>query len=280
MIDSAKSRARSPVPQGPERVIALVDDANAYARLADALRGYAILERVRDHVQLAEQVVGASPSAVVLGIGSQPVQRIGTILGDLRRMAPQTKLVLLFPMTLGGVDALFHLPASPADDFIAPTLQDPATVRQRVLDRLGRRVAVRRLRQLLAGTVDEELQPVFDWCLGQLEAEPPAPLTVGALAQDLGRSPRETERSCRQGRSVTPRDIIAWVQALAAMQRLELPSRSLDTVAEYVGLSSARALGRLVRRKTGHTPGYIRRHGGVELLIGILRTELSRQPTR
>ncbi len=229
----------------------------AYERIAAGLRGHAVLERAQNWTILGRLLANEPPSIVVLGIGVDALFRTERALRELRHSGAVAHLVLLCPPDPAAVDTLYRLPGSPADAFIMPGVHDLATIRQRILARPVRSVAVVRLRRLFADRLVAPLATMLDWCLSQVDEANCGNFSVAGMAADAGWSRTTVDRHFDDSCHSTPSDFIAWVRVLLAVQLMVIRPQALAVVADQVGLSSASALGRLVKKQTGLTVGGI-----------------------
>ena len=100
--------------------------------------------------------------------------------------------------------------------------------------------------------------------IGQLQAwivdHPTENLTVAALADRAGMSPRHFAREFASECGITPARYVETVRLERARQLLESTDASIDAVARRVGLSGDAVLHRLFRRRLGTTPAAYRAH--------------------
>jgi AraC-like DNA-binding protein len=263
-------------PTFTARVVALVDDLYAYERLSVALRGHARLERAEDWKAFAELIKCLPTPIVVFGLSVGSPSRIESTLREIRRAALGIKIVLLCTLDTRSLDMLLRVHVSLVDDLVVPAVHDLSTMRRRILARPDRRVAVIQLRALLTGCVAAPLVPMLEWCLSEAEQGNCRQMTVGGMSRDIGRSRIEVERRFARVCIATPHDLIAWTRVLLAVQFLATRRRGLAAIAADIGLSSAGALGRLVKRKTGLTSGEIRQHG-ITRVICMFQDDFRRQ---
>jgi len=99
------------------------------------------------------------------------------------------------------------------------------------------------------------LSRVLDWANAHLDRR----LSVEVLAQRAGMSPRTFARKFRQATATTPHRWLIHQRVLAAQRLLEQSGRSIDRVAESVGLQSAATLREHFRRLLKTTPTGYRR---------------------
>ena len=99
------------------------------------------------------------------------------------------------------------------------------------------------------------LSPTLEWMLRRL-AEP---LTVAMLARRAGMSPRTFARRFSDATGTTPHQWLTHQRLLAAQRQLETTDRSIDDVAEAVGLQTSATLRHHFARRAVTTPTAYRR---------------------
>jgi AraC family transcriptional regulator, transcriptional activator FtrA len=99
------------------------------------------------------------------------------------------------------------------------------------------------------------LAPVLEWANAHLDR----PMSVDALARRAGMSPRTFARRFKLATGTTPHRWVLHQRILAAQQLLEQQGRSIDRIAESVGLQTAATLRQHFRRILRTTPTAYRR---------------------
>lgn len=92
-----------------------------------------------------------------------------------------------------------------------------------------------------------------------IHAEPGTDLTVAALAQRVGLSPRHFARLFREQVGESPARYVERVRVQAARQVLETERSGLDEIADRCGFGTAETLRRSFHRRLGVTPDAYRR---------------------
>lgn len=85
------------------------------------------------------------------------------------------------------------------------------------------------------------------------------PVSLGALAHELGRHPAHLARSFKSASGMTPGEYVRRLRVAAAIRLLRETDRSPAAVAVQVGFSDQSHMGRWLRRYLRKTPGEIRR---------------------
>ena len=124
------------------------------------------------------------------------------------------------------------------------------------LDVLLRRAAAKR-----APSSAERLIAQAEWLIEQRHAEP---LRITQIAAELGASATHLRSRFVALRGHTMQDHLHAVRLRHALGELRDSTRTLETIAERTGFSSASHLSRRVKEATGLTPGEVRRlaHAG------------------
>ena len=99
------------------------------------------------------------------------------------------------------------------------------------------------------------LARVLEWANAHLDR----PMSVDDLARRAGMSPRNFARRFKQATATTPHRWVLHQRILAAQQLLEQSGRSIDRIAESVGLQTAATLREHFRRILKTTPSAYRR---------------------
>jgi len=99
------------------------------------------------------------------------------------------------------------------------------------------------------------LARVLEWANAHLDR----PMSVDALARKASMSPRTFARRFKQATGTTPHRWVLHQRILAAQQLLEQSGRSIDRIAESVGLQTAATLREHFRRIVRTTPSAYRR---------------------
>lgn len=252
-----------------QRVIALVEDVRAYQHLVHALRGHARVERAENWEALLLAIRRGSASAVVLELFATQAVTPEWALRHLLGYRQVARLVLLCHLDARTVETLVRLPRPVADSVIVVGAHDDASIRSRVLARVGVRDAVARLRRMEVGRIAPKVAPSFERCLSRLEREIDHRLSVADLARNAGWTRVHLERVFAQSVKVSPKKMIGLVYALLAVALLELRPRSLARLAEELQFSSPDALCRSVKRSTGLTLIEISERGGLMYLLNV-----------
>src|SRR5690606_25847301 len=133
----------------------------------------------------------------------------------------------------------------------------------------------------VTAALDGQLHPLGMECLRwSVEHADEAP-GAGALADALALTPAALARELGERGLPSPARFLMWGRLFRAARMLESPERSVETTAYQLGYSSASALGRALRRETGHSPTAMARRGGLACVIdGFLRREVRGRGTR
>jgi transcriptional regulator GlxA family with amidase domain len=96
--------------------------------------------------------------------------------------------------------------------------------------------------------------------MGWIADHPDQDLTVEALAQRAGMSPRNFARVFARESGITPAKYVEQVRVDAARRRLEESYQPLEAIAKQTGFGSIESLRRVFLRHLKTTPGAYRQH--------------------
>jgi transcriptional regulator GlxA family with amidase domain len=108
----------------------------------------------------------------------------------------------------------------------------------------------------LQATDRKPLQELESWVLDNLDKR----LTVPALAQRVGMSPRNFARVFTTEMKTTPAKLVERLRVEAARRRLEESQNSMETIADECGFGNVNAMRNVFQRTLKIPPGQYRRH--------------------
>lgn len=183
-------------------------------------------------------------------------------LQRLRRRQPPVAIVVHSDFRDREMD-LFELGRLDVDGVIpAGPDEDTRTIRDTVRHALGGVIALR-VREALHGRLPVAGLDCLGWAVEHATLGP----TVGELAAAFGLSGRSLARELRERGLPSPNQFLLWGRLFQAAHLMNGPGRTVEEAAYAVGYSSAAALSRVFRQRTGSPPSEVVRKGGVALLI-------------
>lgn len=219
-------------------------------RCASVIEARVRLEVTRPAALLLEPVdVHGHPTALLAREARAHATGDGPpLLALVRRAAPWT------PATVA------LLEAKPALVLVAEDL-DLGSVQRALSTRLQRSAFVQAVWRELEADVPEGLRPLLRVAL----ARAGEPLSVQAIAEDLGLHRKTLWSRCRRHGVPSVQALMTWCRLLAVEHALRSCSRPVDAIAEELAFASPTALRNAVRRHLRTTPSALRRdaEGGV-----------------
>ncbi|MGH7647947.1 MAG: hypothetical protein ACREND_07495 [Gemmatimonadaceae bacterium] len=234
------------------RIIAMIGDAGASARLRSAIAGSARLEFVRDVADLAERIKRVPPDVIVLGAREAAMPGVQVIIGGAADRFRAMRVLLACRLDSADMRTWPHLRSLDVSDIVLVFSEPPAMTRERLLSPKPGHVADVHVRRLICSHAPAWIHPYVDWCAQHDGATRP---DVRQMAK-IGNMRRETLARLFKARGVCrPNHMISWILLLRATARMDLPNhRSLAAIAHELGVASGGALGNLFVRRAHQTP--------------------------
>ena len=248
-------------------LVALLDDQEARARIADAMRGHAELRcfgRLRDAER--ELARGAAHAVFVT-----PTDESGTpvlpLIRRLRRGQSAIPIAVYAPLTPEAAVEVVALARAGIDEVILRGHDDLGVSLRALLSRAGSARAATEAYRVLSGAVPSPATSILAYCLEHAQDS----LTVGALADALGVHRKTLLNRLAAGALPPPSALISWCRLFIAARLLEDGRRTVEQVALALGFGSGTALRNMFRRYTGLRPAEIRRRGGLTCVATVFR---------
>ncbi|GGM29981.1 GlxA family transcriptional regulator [Micromonospora yangpuensis] len=263
-VDGGPVRTRSGFGLSPHADLGPVAHADLVAvpaHLVDTHVPTAVLDALRRAVDRGAYVLSVCSGAFILGQAGLLDDRVCTThwrhVDELQRLHPRAKVqcnslyvadgpVLTSAGTAAGIDACLHLVRQEYGSATAT--------------RLARRMVVpphrdggqaQYVEAPIPATPDAAtLEPVLEWLMGHLDR----PITVDAMAERAGMSPRTFARRFRAETGTTAHDWLTNQRVLLARRLLEETRLSVEQVAGRAGFGDAAALRHHFVRRVGATP--------------------------
>jgi AraC-like DNA-binding protein len=252
------------------RLAILESDPRAAARLAAALGDRHALAWCRDLEHFWEIVLAEAVDGCVVDIYHPAHPLPLPELLRLRRRQPPLAIVVYADFENHEMD-LFELGRLKVDGVIlAGTNDHPSDTRAAVEGALSAAAALG-----VVAALDGQLHPFgvecLRWAVEHAEENPSA----DEMASAMGLTPGTLTRELVEHGLPSPGRILLWGRLFRAARLMSNPDRSIEETAFRAGYSSASALGRALRRETGHSPTELLRRGGLGYVLdAFLRREV------
>lgn len=158
-------------------------------------------------------------------------------------------------------------------DAVVSTDDGPMTTRMAVEGALAL-ARGRRVRRALTGVLPDPAPELLGWSL----ANAGTGLTVEALADHAGTSPRSLRHELDTRGLGTPSDLLLWGRLLLAGWKLSRDGRRVEETAFVLGYAGASSLGRALRRKVGITLREAAAPDGLERVAAAVLERLGLDP--
>lgn len=272
------------------RIIAMIGDADASARLRSAIAGSARLQFARDVADLAERIEHAPPDVIVLGAREAATPGVQVIIGDAAARSRAMRVLLACRLDSADMRTWPRLRSLDVSDVVLVFSEPAAMTRERLLSPKPGHDADVHVRRLICSQAPAWIHPYVDWCVQHDGTTRP---DVRQMAK-IGNMQRETLARLFKARGVCPPNhMISWILLLRATARMDdapvaMPSlaecpngrrlrshRSLAAIAHELGVASGGALGNLFVRRAHQTPTQARDLGVTQLAERALRDMFS-----
>lgn len=256
-----------PLPSPRPTLLVVATAFDAVERVRRALGGEFALERCATVAEARTRLEGR-----VAGLLLEPVDSRGLPTAPLIRLAraaggaapPVLAMVRRAAPWCPATVAL--LEAHPTVVLVAEEL-DLGSVQRALSTRLQRAEFVHAVWAELEADVPEGLRPLVRVAL----ARAGEPLSVQAIAADLGLHRKTLWSRCRRNGVASVQALMTWCRLLAVEHALRTCTRPVDAIAEELAFASPTALRNAVRRHLHTTPTALRQEEGARVACAEFR---------
>jgi len=254
------------------RVALLLGDRVAHARLAEALRGHAIVWCTDDPLAVAERAAtGEGLAATVIAFAPSRHDEALRATECLRSRAPDHAIIgYVDPRTLS---SRFILETGRADltDLVLRDVDDSKAVLLRVLQNAEQRGIAMRVADHMCEGQARDVRVLVQFICRRLRE----PLDVPGIAAGLGLNRRTLYHRLGAVGSPGPRELVGWCKVLFVAYQLSSAKVPLTAIAAQLDMPSWRTLSYTVRRYLGGGTNSLRTADAFERALVQFRAQFS-----
>jgi len=251
-------------------------DRVAHARLAEALRGHAVVWSTDDPQAIVEEALGGDRlAATVVAFAPTRLDEALRATDLLRAQLPEHAIIgYVDPRTLS---SRFILETGRAEltDLVLRDVDDSRTVLLRVLQNAEQRSSAMRVADRMCDGQARDVRVLVQFICRRLRE----PLEVSAIAAGLGLNRRTLYHRLGAVGSPGPREIVGWCKVLFVAYQLSAAKVPLTAIAAQLDLPSWRTLSYMVRRYLGVGTNSLREPGAFDRALAEFRAQFA-PPTR
>lgn len=247
------------------RLAALVLGRLDSARLQDAVRGQAVLERVETVAALERLVARSVPRVAAVISEPHDVERTPTAptLARLRLEYPGVAIIGYCQPGHKHSSEIIALARAGVHELVFRGVDDVTSTFRQALARASQSSAAREVLRALRRVVAPDAMWIIDAIVQYAWPE----LSSRELAQALGMNVKTLVKHCRTEGLPAPGALLNWVRLMVVAYLLEAEGRALEHVAAAFGLESSSPLRNLMKRYTGMRALEVRSGGGLKVVI-------------
>ena len=249
------------------RVVALLRDRGARARVQEALRGHGALEFCERSADVASAVRSGDVTAVLVepqdGGGASTIP----LVASLRAGFPGVAVIAYCDHRNASSADILAMARAGVNELAFRGTDDVRIALTAVLTSAEHHSTATLVLGELGTALPAGIRPLVAYCLEHAGT----PLSVERVAAELGVHRKTLVNRLTQAGFPAPSAVIGWCRLLVAARLLENPAQSAEQVALRLEFPSGTALRNMLKRYTGLTVREVRENGGLRCVIRLFK---------
>jgi AraC-like DNA-binding protein len=253
------------------RVVALIADRDAAARITDALRGHAELTCCDTAAELMALLQRDCVSAAIVEVRDASGTPMDSAIAALRAGYPSLPVVAYCPLATATPHDILLAAKAGASGLVLRGVDDEGVALRTALTSASDDCAARRVLAELEVILPPVVRPIMEYCVLHARSAP----TVEEMARALGMNRKTLVNRLALVGMPPPKATIGWARLLLAAQLLAETRRTVEVIAHELDFPSGPALRNMLKRYTRLQPRQVRERDGLARVLEAFRRALS-----